>query len=589
MLNANQREIQLHGINASSGICIGKAYLVGREGVDVVDKYFISQEHLKKEIKRFKKAVKKSKDELLSVIEQTPKKIRPHASILEIQMALFKDKRLYAKTIKTIEKELVNAEWAFKKVVSNVKAMFNNMTDSYLQGRAADIIHVSDSIMQNLVGAKTESIAAIDKRVILVATDLSPAETSQIQLEQVKGFVTDRGGKTSHTGIIARTLEIPAVLGLENATRVIKNDDIIIVDGTAGIVIVNPTDQTLIQFEERKDRYEAYKAGIARDSHLPAETTDGVFFQIMGNIELSEEVVSVIDYGGDGIGLYRTEFQYFNRPDFPSEHELFDKYKDVVEVMTPRPVTIRTLDISGDKAVSYASDSYETNPALGLRGIRYCLKKPDIFNTQLRAILRASAFGNVRVLFPMISCLDEVHHAKRMLNEAADSLDKEGVIFNDNIEVGIMIEVPSAAILADVMAKEVDFFSIGTNDLIQYTLAVDRGNAQVAHLYQPLHPAVIRMIKHIADVAGDHDVKISMCGEMSGDPVNMPILLGLGINRFSTNPQSIPTTKSIIRMLNVEDAELFINEVLKETTETGVMELVLSTYGSILFEIGYTE
>jgi phosphotransferase system enzyme I (PtsI) len=589
MLNTNQREIQLNGINASSGICIGKAYLVGREGVDVVDKYFISQEHLKKEIKRFKKAVKKSKDELLSVIEQTPKKIRPHASILETQMALFKDKRLYGKTIKTIEKELVNAEWAFKKVVSNVKTMFNNMTDSYLQGRAADIVHVSDSIMQNLVGAKTESIAAIDKRVILVATDLSPAETSQIQLEKVKGFVTDRGGKTSHTGIIARTLEIPAVLGLENATRVIKNDDIIIVDGTAGIVIVNPTDQTLIQFEERKDRYEAYKAGIARDSHLPAETVDGILFQIMGNIELSEEVVSVIDYGGDGIGLYRTEFQYFNRPDFPSEHELFDKYKDVVEVMTPRPVTIRTLDISGDKAVSYASDSYETNPALGLRGIRYCLKKPDIFNTQLRAILRASAFGNVKVLFPMISCLDEVLLAKRMLNEAADSLDKEGVIFNENIEVGIMIEVPSAAILADVMAKEVDFFSIGTNDLIQYALAVDRVNAQVAHLYQPLHPAVIRMIKHVADVARDHDVKISMCGEMSGDPVNMPILLGLGINRFSTNPQSIPTTKSIIRLLNVEDAELFINEVLKETTENGVMELVLSTYGSILFEIGYTE
>jgi phosphotransferase system enzyme I (PtsI) len=589
MLKTNQREIQLHGISASSGICIGKAYLVGREGVDVVDKYFISQENLKKEIKRFKKAVKKSKDELLSVIEQTPKKIRPQASILETQMALFKDKRLYGKTIKTIEKELVNAEWAFKKVVSNVKAMFNNMTDSYLQGRAADIMHVSDSIMQNLVGAETESIAAIEKRVILVATDLSPAETSQIQLEKVKGFVTNRGGKTSHTGIIARTLEIPAVLGLENATRVIKNDDIIIVDGTAGIVIVNPTDQTLRQFEQRRDRYEAYKAGIARGSHLPAETVDGVLFQIMGNIKLSEEVVSVINYGGDGIGLYRTEFQYFNRPDFPSEHELFDKYKDVVEVMTPKPVTIRTIDISGDKTVSYASDSYETNPVLGLRGIRYSLKKPDIFNTQLRAILRASAFGNVRVLFPMISCLDEVHHAKRMLNEAADSLDKEGVIFNENIEVGIMVEVPSAVILADVMAKDVDFFSIGTNDLIQYVLAVDRGNAQVAHLYQTLHPAIIRMIKHVADVARDHGVEISMCGEMSGDPVNMPILLGLGINRFSTNPQSIPTTKSIIRMLNVEDAELFINEVLKETTETGVMELVMSTYGNILFDIGYNE
>jgi len=589
MLSSNEREIQLHGIGGSPGICIGKAYLVGREGVDVVEKYFISEENLKKETKRFKKAVKKSKDELLSIIEQTPKKLRPHDSILEAQMVLFKDKMLYGKTIKTIETEMVNAEWALKKVVSNVKSMFNNMTDTYLQGRAADIIHVSDSIMQNLVGAEKEDIAAIEKRVILVAADLSPAETSQIQLEKIMGFVTDRGGKTSHTGIIARTLEIPAVLGLDNASRIIKNDDIIIVDGTEGIVIINPTDKTLIQFEERKDRYEAYKAGFTRDSYLPAETVDGVLFQVMGNIELPEEVVSVINYGGDGIGLYRTEFQYFNRPDFPSEHELFDKYKDVVEVMAPRPVTIRTIDVNADKAISYASDLDETNPVLGLRGIRYCLQKPDVFMTQLRAILRASAFGNVRVLFPMISCYDEVLHAKRILNQAADSLDKEGVDFDKNMEVGIMIEVPSAVILADVMAKDVDFFSIGTNDLIQYSLAVDRGNTQVAHLYQPLNPAIIRMIKHVADVARDHGLKISICGEMAGDPVNMTILLGLGMDRFSMNPQSIPIIKSIIRLLNVEDARLFIKEVLKETTDTGILELVLNTFGSILFDIGYTE
>ncbi len=589
MLNTNEREIQLQGISGSPGICIGKAYLVGREGVDVVEKYFISEENLKKETKRFKKAVKKSKDELFSIIEQTPKKLRPHDSILEAQMLLFKDKMLYGETIKTIEKELVNAEWALKKVVSNVKSIFDDMTDTYLQGRAADIIHVSESIMQNLVGAEKEDIAAIEKRVILVAVDLSPAETSQIQLEKIMGFVTDRGGKTSHTGIIARTLEIPAVLGLDNASRIIKNDDIIIVDGTAGIVIINPTDQTLIQFEERKHRYEVYNAGITRDSHLPAETVDGVLFQVMGNIELPEEVVSVIAHGGDGIGLYRTEFQYFNRPDFPSEHELFDKYKDVVEVMAPRPVTIRTIDINADKAISYASDSDETNPVLGLRGIRYCLQKPDVFMTQLQAILRASAFGNVRVMFPMISCYDEVRHAKRMLNEAAESLDKEGVDFDKNIEVGIMIEVPSAVILADVMAKDVDFFSIGTNDLIQYSLAVDRGNTQVAYLYQPLNPAIIRMIKHVADVARDHGLKISICGQMAGDPVNMTILLGLGIDRFSMNPQSIPIIKSIIRLLNVEDARLFIKEVLKETTDTGVMELVLNTFGSILFDIGYTE
>jgi len=589
MLNTNEGEVQLHGIGGSPGICIGKAYLVGKEGVDVVEKYFISEENLKKETKRFRKAVKKAKDELFSIIEQTPKKLRPHDSILEAQMVLFKDKMLYGKTIKTIEKEMVNAEWALKKVVSNVKSMFDEMTDTYLQGRAADIMHVSDSIMQNLVGSEKEDIAAIEKRVILVAADLSPADTSQIQLEKIMGFVTDRGGKTSHTGIIARTLEIPAVLGLDNASRIIKNDDIIIVDGTKGIVIINPTDKTLIQYEERKDRYEAYKAGFTRDSHLPAETVDSVLFQVMGNIELPEEVVSVIRYGGDGVGLYRTEFQYFNRLDFPDEHELFDKYKDVVEVMAPRPVTIRTIDVNADKAIPYASDLDEINPVLGLRGIRYCLKKPDVFKTQLRAILRASAFGKVRVLFPMISCYDEVLHAKRILNQAADSLDKEGVDFDKNMEVGIMIEVPSAAILADMMAKEVDFFSIGTNDLIQYSLAVDRGNPQVAHLYQPLNPAIIRLIKHVADVAKDHGLEISMCGEMAGDPVNMTILLGLGMDRFSVNPQSIPIIKSMIRLLNVEDARLFIKEVLKETTDTGVTELVHNTFGSIIFDIGYTE
>lgn len=589
MLNINEGEMQLYGIGASPGICIGKAYLVGKEGVDVVEKYLISEENLKKEIKRFKKAVKKAKDEMLSIIDQTPEILRSHDSILEAQMVLFKDKMLYGKTINTIEKEMVNAEWALKKVVSDVKSMFNDMADTYLQGRAADIMHVSDSIMQNLVGVEKEDIAAIGKRVILVATDLSPAETSQIQLEKIMGFVTDRGGKTSHTGIIARTLEIPAVLGLDNASRIIKNDDIIIVDGTEGIVIINPSEKTLIQYEERKERYEAYKAVFTRDSHLPAETVDSVLFQVMGNIELPEEIVSVIDYGGDGIGLYRTEFQYFNRLDFPDEHELFDNYKDVVEVMAPKPVTIRTIDVNADKAISYASDFDEANPALGLRGIRYCLQKPDVFKTQLRAILRASAFGKVRILFPMISCYDEVLHAKRILIQAAKSLDKEGIDFDKNLEIGIMIEVPSAAILADMMAREVDFFSIGTNDLVQYTLAVDRGNTQVAHLYHPLNPAIIRMIKHVADVAMEHGLKISMCGEMASDPVNMTILLGLGMDRFSVNPPSIPIIKRMIRLLNVEDARLFIKEVLKETTDTGVAELVYKNFGNIIFDLGYTE
>ena len=589
MLKNNGTEMQIHGIAASPGICIGKAYLVGREGVDVVEKYFVKRENLKEEIKRFKNAVKKAKDELNKIIEQTPKDFSQHAHILETHMVLFKDKMLYGRTIETIENEQVNAEWALKTVVSNVKAMFSDMTDSYLRTRAADIIHVSDSIMRNLVGAETESIASIGKQVILVATDLSPAETSQIQLEKVMGFVTDRGGKASHTGIIARSLEIPAVLGLENVTRIIKNDDIIIVDGTAGVVIINPTDQALIQFEERKERYEAHKAVISRESHLPAETLDGIRLQVMGNIEFPEEVVAVMAYGGDGIGLYRTEFQYLSHSGFPSEDELFDKYKDVVDVITPRPVTIRTLDVDGDKAVSYASDADEANPVLGLRGIRYCLQKPDIFKTQLRAILRASAFGHVRILLPMISCHEEILEAKKILNEAADSLENEGIDYDGNIEVGIMIEVPSAAILADIMAKSVDFFSIGTNDLIQFSLAVDRVNRQVAHLYQPLHPAVIRIVKHIADVARDSGINVFMCGEMAGDPMNLPVLLGLGMEKLSMNPQSIPAAKKMIRSLSINEARFFITEVLKETSTKGVMNLVQNTYGSILSDKIFNE
>jgi phosphotransferase system enzyme I (PtsI) len=582
MLKNDDTEMQLHGIAASPGICIGKAYLVGREGVDVVEKYSVKRENLKEEIKRFKDAVKKAKDELNRIIEQTPKDLSQHADILETQMVLFKDKMLYGRTIETIENEQVNAEWALKTVVSNVKAMFNDMTDSYLRARATDIIHVSDSIMRNLVGAETESIASIGKQVILVATDLSPAETSQIQLEKVMGFVTARGGKATHTGIIARSLEIPAVLGLENVTRIIKTDDIIIVDGTAGIVITNPTDQTLIQFEERKERYEAHKAVISRQSHLPAETLDGIHLQVMGNIELPEEVVAVMAYGGDGIGLYRTEFQYLSRSGFPSEDELFDKYKDVVDVITPRPVTIRTLDIDGDKTVSYASDSDEANPVLGLRGIRYCLQNPAVFKTQLRAILRASAFGHVRILLPMISCHEEILEAKKIINEAADSLDDEGIDYDGKIEIGIMIEVPSAAILADIMAKSVDFFSIGTNDLIQFSLAVDRVNRHVAHLYQPLHPAVIRIVKHIADVARDSGINVFMCGEMAGDPMNLPVLLGLGMEKLSMNPQSIPAVKKMIRSLSIKEAKSFITEVLKETSTKGVINLVQNTYGSIL-------
>ncbi|MEJ2166779.1 MAG: phosphoenolpyruvate--protein phosphotransferase [Desulfobacterales bacterium] len=579
-------ETRLKGINASPGICIGRAYLVDREGVDIVERYYIDKKNLSKEIKRFKAAVKKAEDEIHLVIENSPEELR-RAQILETHVALLTDKMLYGKTIETIEREGVNAEWALKQVVSHLKLVFMSMADPYLKERAADIVHVSDSIMRNLTGAQTENIADIDKRVILVAHDLSPADTSQINLEKIMGFITDRGGKASHTGIVAQALEIPAVVGLEHATSSIKSDDLIIVDGNTGMVIVNPSEKSLLEYEERKIQYEEYRAVITRESHLKAETTDGLPLKVMGNIELPEEVVAVENYGGDGIGLYRTEFQYMNRPIFPGEEELFDKYKDVAQVMAPRPVTIRTLDINGDKAIAGYTHHDEANPALGLRSIRYCLRKPDVFITQLRAILRAAAFGHVRILFPMISAYFEICETRKLLDKAAESLAKDGLPFNRDIEIGIMIEVPSAAILADLLAEKVDFFSIGTNDLIQYALAIDRGNQQVAHLYQPLDPAVIRLIKQVADVAKNKGIKVFMCGEMAAAAHHIPLLLGLGMDELSMNPQSIPRIKRVIRSLSLADARSFLQEALKKRTARGVFSLVREVYGDILTNGAY--
>ena len=588
MKDQDAQEIILKGIGGSPGICIGKAYLVDKEGVDVVKKYVVREESLSAEVGRFKTAVKKAREALQRIIDDSPEEFRQHAQILETHMLLLEDKMIYDRTIDVIEKERVNAEWALKKVVSLVKPMFENMSDDYLKQRAEDITHVSDRIMENLVGADPVNIGRIDKRVILVARDLSPAETSQIQLERIKGFVTNRGGRASHTSIIARTLEIPAVLGVGNATLKIKNDDIIIVDGKAGIVVVNPTEQTLLETEERSERYELQKALMARRSHLPARTKDDVRISVMGNIELPEEVVSVLAHGGDGIGLYRTEFQYLSRPDFPSEDVLFENYKDVIDVMGQHPVTIRTLDINGDKAVNYIRDTHELNPALGLRAIRYCLKRPDVFKTQLRAILRAAVFGEVRLLLPMLATYDELITSKNMIEDAIQSLEDQDKDYNRNIKLGVMIEVPSLAMMADVIAREVDFFSIGTNDLIQYTLAIDRGNRHVADLYQPLDPAIIRMIKHVADVSKDKGIGVFMCGEMAATPHHIPLLLGMGMDELSMNPQSIPQIKRVIRSLNVGDARSFVQAALKKKTARGVFELSRDAFGDTLAEVTFS-
>jgi len=581
MKQSSSTEIVLKGISASPGICIGKAYLVDREGVDVVDRYDISEKKVKNEVKRFKSAVQNAKQDLRAIIENSPAELQK-ANILETHVVLLNDKLLYGRTIEAIEKERVNAEWALKTVVNQIKAVFQEMPDPYLKERVSDIIHVSNLVMHNLMGAEAQSIGTIDKRVILVARDLSAADTSQINLERIKGFITDLGGKTSHTGIIARSLEIPAVVGLEQATRMVANDDIVIVDGTTGAVIVHPSEQTLLEYAERQASYERYRAVITRDSHLEARTLDLHRIDVMANIELPEEVVAVLNYGGDGIGLYRTEFQYLNRTSFPSENELFENYKDVIEVMAPRPVTFRTLDINGDKAMAIDTGFVEDNPALGLRAIRYCLKRPAVFKTQLRAILRAAAVGSVRIMFPMISIHFEICEAKRLLDEAAESLEKDGLPYKRDIPLGAMIEVPSAVVIADLLAREVDFFSIGTNDLIQFTLAIDRGNKQVAHLFQPLDPAVLRMIKRTADVAQENGITVGMCGEMANQPLYAPLLLGMGLHELSMNPQAIPVVKRMIRSIRIADTHAVVQDVLKQPTALKVLAVLRGAYGELV-------
>ena len=576
------REMILKGISGSPGICIGKAYVVDREGVNIIERYPVSEAMVPQEIDRFKNAVAKAKNEHARIIQALDKDVSETLNILETHMALFKDKMLYGKTIDTIQKERINAEWALRKVSRQVKLMFQQVDDQYLKSRANDIVQVSDKIMSYLLGARDIKIADINKRVIIVAYDLSPADASQIQLERIKGFVTDRGGKDSHTGIVAKSLKIPSVFGLARATASINNDDILIVDGSSGIIIINPDEDTLFKYEERLARFEAYRADIERDSHLPAVTRDGVALNLMANIELVEEVVSAKDNGAAGIGLFRTEFLYLDLERFPTEEELLVKYKELAELMNPEPVTIRTLDINGDKFNPYIDPVEEANPSLGLRAVRFCLENKDIFVTQIKAILRAAAFGNIKLLIPMISCLEEIIAVKAVINQAVLELEQDDKIFNKDIALGIMIEVPSAVLMADELAQQVDFFSIGTNDLIQYSMAIDRRNRRVAHLYQALNPAVLKMIKMVFAAAEKNNIDLVMCGEMAGDPINIPVLLGFGLKNLSMNPASIPVIKKMIRGMDFQKAHSFAKKVLTFSTVQEITRFTQEEYKEIL-------
>ncbi len=575
----------LKGIPVSPGIIIGKAYLVDRSQPKILYQYLINGEQLDREVERFKNALRVTEEQFVLLKNRMPEQAKEHGFILDSHVSILKDRHLTDRTIQTIRDEKINAEWALKRSLEDLRTLFKQIEDEYISSRITDVENVIERLVRNLSGEEQHSLSEINERVIIVAHDLSPTDTTELNIAKVMGFITDVGGRTSHTAIMAQALEIPAVVGLEKATSRIKEGDLLIVDGNTGAVIVQPDDQSIILYQEKQLQYEKFKSSIARTSHLPAETKDGFKVRIKANIEFLEEVRAVRDYGGEGIGLYRTEFLYLRSTGLPPEEALFEDYREVAEIMAPYPVTIRTLDLGGDKFASQLDIVGEMNPALGLRAIRFCLREPEIFRTQLRAILRASIYGKVQLMFPMISGLQEILDARTVLDEVKADLDREGIAYDPGMAVGIMVEIPTAVTMSEFLAPHVDFFSIGTNDLIQYALAIDRVNEHVAYMYQPFHPAILRMIQQVVRAARNAKIGVSLCGEMAGDPLCTALLLGLGVNELSMNARTMPLIKKIIRSLSYKKVCSDLENVMALQTAEEVRIHILQRMAPLLPEL----
>jgi len=563
----------LQGIPASPGIVLGRAKVLAEREAQPFYYLLYSPEEIDGELDRFLKAVEQAEADLISLKDSLPPEYQEHAHLLDLQILMLKERMIFQETQRLIQEERYNAEWALFQAWQKVMELFRGIGDPYIKGRIQDVEEVYRRLLSNLTGKETWSLPS-QEPVILVARDLSPAEATQMSRSQVLGFITERGGRTSHTAIIAQSLEIAAVVGVDFATREIATGDAVIMDGLSGQIILDPDEAMSGSYQVRKKEFEAFKGEVAQSGSLPATTIDEYATQVLANIELPEEVELGLKNGADGVGLYRTEFLYLRLRRLPTEDELFEDYRRVVEAMRPRVVTIRTLDIGGDKFLSPLEYAPEMNPALGLRAIRFCLKEPDIFRTQLKAILRVSAYGRVRVMFPLISSVQEMKEARVLLDKVKEELAREGVPFDHRMPVGAMIEVPAAVTLAHLLAHHADFFSIGTNDLIQYALAIDRVNKQVADMYQPLHPAVIRMIREVVHAARVARIPVSMCGEMAGDPLHIPVLLGLGVAELSMNAMAIPIAKHIIRMITIEEARKIARHALRLVTVEEINDYV---------------
>ncbi|TET11096.1 phosphoenolpyruvate--protein phosphotransferase, partial [Candidatus Aerophobetes bacterium] len=554
------------GIAASPGIAMGKVYILEKEDFPIL-KYKIKKEQVEKEIERFKEAVEESKKQLEEIKERVKKKIGIRESyIFQAHLSILEDPLLIDSTIERIKKERLNAETSLRNTFKAFPKKFASAQAGFIQERFRDVEDIGERILRNLLNKPTFTLSHLEESIIIVAYDLAPSDTASMQKGKILGFATDIGGRTSHTAIMARSLEIPAVVGMGNITQKVKPGSIIILDGNTGRVIINPTPSQIEKYQKEEEEFFSYKKKLEALKTLPAQTLDGREIELGVNIAGSEEIDIALKDGAEGVGLFRTEYLYMNRTTLPSEEEQLKAYKTVAHKTAPNTVIIRTLDLGGDKFISHFPVPKQINPFMGWRAIRLWLERVDIFKVQLRAILRASQFGKVKIMYPMISGIEEIRKADQILFEVKEELKKDGLSFAEDIEVGAMIEIPSAAIIADLMAKEVDFFSLGTNDLIQYSLAVDRVNEKVAYLYQPLHPTILRLVDNIVKCAHRENIWVGACGEMASDPLFALILLGLGVDEFSVSPTSLLEIKKVIRGIRWEETEEIASKLLKLST-----------------------